>query len=60
MTISFDISPDARKLLDDLREWSLQEVRPLARMADQHESKFFEEGRRALGNCPIDMSPLAR
>jgi alkylation response protein AidB-like acyl-CoA dehydrogenase len=59
MTISFDIPSDARRLLDDLREWSLHEVRPLARLADLRETKYFEEGHRVLASCPIDMSPLS-
>jgi alkylation response protein AidB-like acyl-CoA dehydrogenase len=59
MTISFDIPPDARGLLDDLREWSLHEVRPLARLADRRETKYLDQARDVLANCPIDVSPLS-
>jgi alkylation response protein AidB-like acyl-CoA dehydrogenase len=59
MTISFEVPADARKLLDELRDWSLHEVRPLARLADSRETKYLDEGRRVIANCPIDMSPLS-
>lgn len=59
MTISFDIPPDAQKMLDDVRDWSLREARPLARRADTLQTKFFEEGQRALESCPLDTSPLS-
>ncbi|AIJ21287.1 acyl-CoA dehydrogenase family protein [Amycolatopsis methanolica] len=59
MTISFDLPAGTRQLLAELREWSLHEVRPLARTADTLETKVFEAGKRALESCPIDMSPLA-
>jgi acyl-CoA dehydrogenase len=57
--ISFDLPPDAQALLDDLRDWSVREVRPLARTADTLETKFFEEGQRILASCPLDTSPLS-
>ena len=59
MTHSFDLPPATRKLLDDLREWSLREVRPLARTADTLETKVFDGARRVVQSCPIDVSPLA-
>ena len=59
MAISFDVPSDARKLLDELREWSLHEIRPLARDADTLQTKYFEQGRRAIASCPIDISPLS-
>lgn len=59
MPISFDVTPDARALLDDLRDWSLREVRPLARTADTLETKFFAESERVLAGCPLDVSPLS-
>jgi alkylation response protein AidB-like acyl-CoA dehydrogenase len=59
MPISFDIPADAQEMLADLREWSLMEVRPLARIADRDETKFFEEGKRVIESCPLDTSPLS-
>jgi acyl-CoA dehydrogenase len=59
MTISFDIPADAQKLLADLRDWSLHEVRPLARIADREQTKFFAEGTRVIESCPLDTSPLS-
>ena len=59
MPISFDVPADARTMLDDLKEWSLREIRPLARAADTLETKFFDEGTKVLANCPLDTSPLS-
>lgn len=59
MTVSFDLPPDTQKLLDELREWSLREVRPLARTADALETKVFDDAKHAVESCPIGMSPLA-
>jgi acyl-CoA dehydrogenase len=59
MAISFDIPDDARKLIDEVRDWSLHEVRPLARQADREQSKYFAEGRRIMASCPIPVSPLS-
>ena len=59
MTISFEIPTDAQRMLHELREWSLQEVRPLARIADREQTKFFAEGQRVIESCPLDISPLS-
>jgi acyl-CoA dehydrogenase len=59
MTISFDIPADAQQMLDELRAWSLQEVRPLARIADREQTKFFAESKRVIESCPLDISPLS-
>lgn len=59
MPISFDIPDDAKKLLADIRDWSLHEVRPLARTADREETKFFAEAMRVIESCPLDTSPLS-
>ena len=59
MPISFDITPDARAMLEGVREWSLREFRPLARQADTLQTKFFDEGQKVMANCPLDTSPLS-
>ncbi|WP_019873343.1 acyl-CoA dehydrogenase family protein [Sporichthya polymorpha] len=59
MTVSFALPDDTQKLLAEIKEWSLHEVRPLARTADRLQTKYFEEGRRVLQSCPIDVSPLS-
>jgi acyl-CoA dehydrogenase len=59
MPISFDIPDDAKKLLADIRDWSLHEVRPLARTADREETKFFPEAKRVIESCPLDTAPLS-
>jgi alkylation response protein AidB-like acyl-CoA dehydrogenase len=59
MPISFDIPADAQEMLADLREWSLMEVRPLARTADRDETKFFAESKRVIESCPLDTAPLS-
>jgi alkylation response protein AidB-like acyl-CoA dehydrogenase len=59
MPICFDIPQDARKLLAEVRDWSLHDVRPLARQADREQSKYFAEGRSIMANCPIQVSPLS-
>jgi alkylation response protein AidB-like acyl-CoA dehydrogenase len=59
MPISFDIPADARELLRDLKDWSLSDVRPLARLADSEETKYFEGSKAAIGKCPLDVSPLS-
>jgi alkylation response protein AidB-like acyl-CoA dehydrogenase len=59
MSISFDIPADAQKILADIRDWSLHEVRPLARIADREQTKFFAEGKRVIESCPLDTSPLS-
>lgn len=58
MTISFTLPPETQKLLDDLREWSLREVRPLARTADTLQTKLLDGTQHVVESCPIDMSPL--
>jgi acyl-CoA dehydrogenase len=59
MPISFDVPSDVQKMLSDLRDWSLHEVRPLARIADREQTKFFAEGKRVIESCPLDISPLS-
>jgi acyl-CoA dehydrogenase len=59
MPISFDIPSDAQKMLADIRDWSLREVRPLARISDREETKFFAESKRVIESCPLDTSPLS-
>jgi alkylation response protein AidB-like acyl-CoA dehydrogenase len=59
MPISFELPADAQQLLQDLREWSLTEVRPLARIADTDETKYFEGSKAAIASCPLEISPLS-
>jgi acyl-CoA dehydrogenase len=59
VSISFDLPDDAQRLIDDIRDWSLREVRPLAREADTLETKFFPNGERIMASCPLDTSPLS-
>ena len=59
MPISFDVPADAQKFLDELKDWSLHEIRPLARSADSDETKYVEGYRDAVAKCPLDWSPLS-
>jgi len=57
--ISFELPTDAQRLLQDLRHWSLTEVRPLARLADTEQTKYFEGSKAAVASCPLEISPLS-
>jgi len=58
MTVSFELPDDVRKVSDEVRDWSLHQVRPLAREGDR--SKSLPAGADAvMANCPVDLSPLA-
>jgi alkylation response protein AidB-like acyl-CoA dehydrogenase len=59
MPLSFALPEETGTLLADIRDWSLNEARPLARIADRRQTKYFEESRRVLETCPIDIAPLS-
>jgi alkylation response protein AidB-like acyl-CoA dehydrogenase len=57
VSITFDVSPATRRLIDEVREWSVDEIRPLARQADRTEL-YPRTKAEILETCPIDLSPL--
>jgi alkylation response protein AidB-like acyl-CoA dehydrogenase len=58
MTINFDISDETRQLLADVRDWSVNTLRPLARQADT-EQYYPRDKQWCVQTCPVDVSPLA-
>jgi alkylation response protein AidB-like acyl-CoA dehydrogenase len=57
MSIAFDVSPETQALVDEVREWSLREIRPFARDADVN-AYYPKTKEEILRTCPIDLSPL--
>jgi acyl-CoA dehydrogenase len=58
VAISFDLPEDVLKLCAEIREWGLEEVRPLAREADRIKAvPAAADG--VMANCPVNLSPLA-
>ncbi|WP_020498678.1 acyl-CoA dehydrogenase family protein [Sciscionella marina] len=55
--MDLSLSPETTKLLAELREWSLSELRPFAREADRTHS-VPEGAVRALATCPVQTSPF--
>jgi alkylation response protein AidB-like acyl-CoA dehydrogenase len=58
MTVPFDLPDDVAKLCDEIREWSVQQVRPLARECDRSEG-LPPEADAVMAACPVGLSPLA-
>jgi acyl-CoA dehydrogenase len=58
VAISLDLPEDVVKLCAEIREWGVEEVRPLAREADRHKAVPAAAG-DAMANCPVNLSPLA-
>lgn len=57
MTVTFELDPAAQRLAQEMREWSVAHVRPLARHSDTlHATPPGAED--ALAVCPIDVSPI--
>lgn len=50
--MTFALAPETRRLADTIREWSVAELRPLARRADA-EHCVSDEARKALANAPF-------
>jgi acyl-CoA dehydrogenase len=58
MAVDFDVSADTRRLLADVRDWSVRTLRPLARQADTEQ--FYPRDKAwCVESCPVDLSPLA-
>ena len=57
MNSTLSISPETRKLIDDVKQWSLNVLRPVARAADVFGYPLTRE--QLLEKCPIDISPFA-
>jgi acyl-CoA dehydrogenase len=55
--MDLSLSPETTKLLGELREWSMSELRPYAREADRTHS-VPEGAVRALETCPVQTSPF--
>jgi acyl-CoA dehydrogenase len=58
MTVSFELPADVTKLCDEVRDWSLHQVRPLARESDRTKG-LPAEADAVMASCPVDLSPLA-
>lgn len=58
MSVNFDVSPETRQLLAEVRDWSLHTLRPLARQADT-EQYYPRDKTWCVETCPVDLSPLA-
>jgi alkylation response protein AidB-like acyl-CoA dehydrogenase len=59
MTVDLAITPDVEELLRAVREWSVSEVRPLARRADSEGVYPSPEvAANVLASCPVDFCPM--
>ncbi len=58
MAISFDLPEDVLKLCAGIREWSVEEARPLAREADRIKA-VPASADDVMARCPVNLSPLA-
>jgi acyl-CoA dehydrogenase len=56
MTISFNLSDELRSYRDELRQWSLHNVRPLARQADTDHA-VPANWRTLIETCPVSLGP---
>jgi acyl-CoA dehydrogenase len=50
--VTFALAPETQRLADTIRDWSVNELRPLARQADAEHS-VPDEARRALATAPF-------
>jgi acyl-CoA dehydrogenase len=50
--VTFALAPETRRLADTIREWSVSELRPLARRADT-DHRVPDEARKALARAPF-------
>jgi len=50
--VTFTLAPETRRLADTIREWSVAELRPLARQADADHG-VPDQARKALANAPF-------
>jgi alkylation response protein AidB-like acyl-CoA dehydrogenase len=57
MHSTLTVSSTTQKLIDDVKQWSLNVVRPAARAADVAGSPMSRQ--KMLEACPIDISPFA-
>jgi hypothetical protein len=57
MTVKFELDAAARQLLREIREWSVANVRPLARQSETIHATP-PGGEDALAACPIDVSQI--
>ncbi|MGW0576985.1 acyl-CoA dehydrogenase family protein [Streptomyces sp. NPDC002920] len=55
--MDLNLSPATKALLADLREWSMSEIRPLARETDRSHT-IPEAAWKALRNAPLQTSPF--
>lgn len=59
MTVTMSLSPEVERLLGAVREWSVSEVRPLARQSDTDGVYPSPEvAAKVLSTCPIDFCPM--
>ncbi len=59
MTVDFSVEPDVADLLRRIREWSIDQVRPLARSADS--AAIYPSGpaaEQAIASCPVNVAPM--
>jgi alkylation response protein AidB-like acyl-CoA dehydrogenase len=58
MSVNFAVSDETRTLVAEVKDWSVEVLRPLAREADR--TAFYPMTKHeVLKSCPIDLSPLA-
>ena len=58
MSASFRIAGETQDLIDRLKQWSIDFVRPLARETDK-KGGYPITRKELMASCPIDMSPIA-
>jgi alkylation response protein AidB-like acyl-CoA dehydrogenase len=59
MSVDLSVEPEVERLLREVREWSVNEVRPLARRADA--AGVYPAGAdadRVIAACPVDVCPM--
>jgi acyl-CoA dehydrogenase len=59
MSVDLSVEPELERLLREVREWSVNEVRPLARRADAAGVyPASEDADRVIAACPVDVCPM--
>jgi acyl-CoA dehydrogenase len=59
MSVDLSVEPEVERLLRKVREWSVNEVRPLARRADAAGVyPAGEDADRVIAGCPVDVCPM--
>ncbi len=59
MTVDLSVEPDVEELLRKIRDWSVSQVRPLARISDT--TALYASGpeaEKAIASCPVSVCPM--